>query len=426
MEDIHARLRRYGLMRGAAGLKPRPRRQQQSIEEVIPGEVVGTPHGPFFLGRRVYEPGTRHGNAVLSDLLGRPSAAAALARDPRLVDLDPERLAFLDVETTGLAGGTGTYCFLVGVGRFEGASFVLYQFFMRDFNEEHALLAALGELLDGLGAVVSFNGKAFDLPLIETRFILARQRPRLVDAPHLDLLGPARRIWKHRLPSCALSSLEVEVLGLQRAAGEIPGWAIPDVYLEYVRSGDVQQIARVFSHNAQDILSLVTLAMRLYSLVTDTPPGCDGLPGEDLYGLAGLMLDLDQAGRAGPASGCSCRAEALYARAASTCRSAAVRELARRDLAGLLKRQERRAEALPWWQALAADGAVYACEELAKHYEWHDADLPRAAGWTRQALALATDDLANPRREEVLQALSHRLARLEAKLSPDRSPVRNS
>jgi hypothetical protein len=401
---LREQLDRLGVTRGIAQLKPQPPRwRPRPIEELVPGEVVSTPEGAFFLRRQVFEPGYVHGTWPLSNLLAHsPAAGAALARDPRLGTLEPTSLAFLDVETTGLAGGTGTYCFLIGIGCFEGGRFVLYQIFMRTFHEERAQVAAAGRLLDRLAGVVSFNGKSFDMPLLETRFRMTRQPPRLVDGPHLDLLAPSRRIWKHRLESCALASLEREVLGVGRAEDDLPGYLIPEIWLDYVRSGDAEQVARVFRHNAEDILSLVSLANHLYTLLD----GRGSLPGEDQYGLAGLLVDLGQIDRA----------EALYAQAARSCRLPSVREQAMRDLAYLLKRAERRAEALPWWQELASADAVYACEELAKHYEWRDSDLGLAIEWTRRGITIAERDRDQLRRREALDALRHRLARLSAKM----------
>ncbi len=408
--DLHERLRRLGLQQGAGQIRPQPRRKGPRIEDLLPGEVVHTDHGPFFLHRETLELDYRHGDHALADLLAHTAhLPALLAQDGRWVDVDFQQVAFVDTETTGLAGGTGTYVFLVGVGVFEGERFTVHQFFMRDYGEEPALIHALGRLLDRLDAVVSFNGKSFDLPLLETRFILARQPPRLIGAPHLDLLPPARRFWKYRLESCALSSLETEILGVRRTGADIPGWLIPTLYQDYVRSGDAGEMPRVFYHNAQDILSLVTLAARMCDLLAAPLPVDSDVPGEDLYGLGRLHLDLGQADRA----------EAAYTQSAETCRSSAVREMAMRDLAYLLKRQERRHEALLWWQRLVETaGAVYACEELAKHYEWHDEDLAQAMVWTERGLALARAWPPSLRRREALAELEHRLERLKRKRPP--------
>jgi uncharacterized protein YprB with RNaseH-like and TPR domain len=403
------RLRRMGVHRGMDQVRPRRRRRGPAIEELLPGQIIDTGHGPFFLYREGHRLDTRHGHHALADLLAHPTQTAALlARDERLSGVDFRRMAFIDTETTGLAGGTGTYAFLVGVGVFEEDGFAIHQFFMRDYEEELSMLHALGGLLDGLQAVVSFNGKSFDLPLLETRFIMARQLPRLVDAPHLDLLPVARRFWKHRLDSCALSSLEAAVLGVRRTQDDVPGWLIPGLYVDYARSGDAREMPRIFYHNAQDILSLVTLTAQMCDLLSAPLPADAGVPGEDLYGLARLLHDLGQGDRA----------EAAFAQAALTCQSAPVREMAMRDLAYLLKRQERREEALHWWQELAQSAAaVYASEELAKHYEWHDADLAQAIAWTERGLALAKAWPPGPNRRDTLAGLEHRLERLNRKRS---------
>ena len=412
--DLGERLKRLGLHRGLGKVRSRPRRRGPAIEELLSGQIVDTDHGPFFLYREGHGLDARHGQHALADLLAHPQQAAALlARDERLSGVDFRRMAFIDTETTGLAGGTGTYAFLVGVGVFDEEGFSIHQFFMRDYDEELAMLHALGELLDGLEAVVSFNGKSFDLPLLETRFIMARQPPRLIDAPHLDLLPVARRFWKYRLDSCALSSLETEVLGVQRTEDDVPGWLIPGLYVDYARSGDSREMPRIFYHNAQDILSLVTLTARMCDLLSaPLPPDAD-VPGEDLYGLARLLNELGQ----------SDRAEAAFEQSALTSQSEQVREMAMRDLAYLLKRQERREEALPWWQQLVESRtSVYACEELAKHYEWQDADLAQAVAWTEQAIALTGAWALGSKRRDTLAQLEHRLERLNRKLSLAEEP----
>ena len=412
--ELRDKLKRMGVHRGMRQARSRRRRRGPAIETLLPGQVVDTDHGAFFLYREEHELDGRHGHHGLDDLLAHPPQnAALLARDERLANVDFQRMAFIDTETTGLAGGTGTYAFLVGVGVFKEDGFAIHQFFMRDYDEEPAMLHALGELLDGLEAVVSFNGKSFDLPLLETRFIMARQLPRLVEAPHLDLLPAARRFWKYRLDSCALSSLETEILGVQRTQDDVPGWLIPGLYVDYARSGDAREMPRIFYHNAVDILSLVTLAARMCELLSLPLPADVELPAEDLYGLARLLHDLGQ----------SDRAEAAFEQAALTSLGRPVREMAMRDLAYLLKRQERREEALPWWQELVeSESAVYACEELAKHYEWHDGDLSQAITWTERGIVLVKAWPSGPKRRDTLAEFEHRLERLNRKMAPADTP----
>src|SRR2546426_421355 len=211
-----------------------PRPAAPPAHEVLGGELVETGAGPLLVVRREYPLTHTHGREPLGPAFAAPLdllSAAARAETPAG---NSRGLLFLDTEATGLAGGTGTYTFLVGVGRLDGDRFIVEQYFMRDFDEEPALLAALVPLLEQAAGVVTFNGSAFDLPLIETRFVLARRRwpPRL---PHLDLLRPARRVFAPRCADCRLTTLEREVLGLERE-DDVPGALIPTLYFDFLRS----------------------------------------------------------------------------------------------------------------------------------------------------------------------------------------------
>src|SRR6266571_5373207 len=205
-----------------------PRPAAPPAYEVLGGELVETGAGPLLVVRREYPLTHTHGREPLGPAFTAPLdllSAVARAETPAG---DSRGLLFLDTETTGLAGGTGTYTFLVGVGRLDGDRFIVEQYFMRDFDEEPALLAAL-------------------VPLLETRFVLARRRwpPRL---PHLDLLRPARRVFAPRCADCRLTTLEREVLGLERE-DDVPGALIPPLYFDFLRSRRAAPLARVFDHN---------------------------------------------------------------------------------------------------------------------------------------------------------------------------------
>ncbi|MDE0123617.1 MAG: ribonuclease H-like domain-containing protein [Bryobacterales bacterium] len=195
-----------------------------------------------------------------------------------------KRWAFLDTETTGLAGGTGTCAFLVGVGSVESQGFRVRLFFMRDFDEEAAMLKALAEHLSRYQVLLTYNGKTFDAPLLETRFRMQRQRNPLAEMGHIDLLHPARRLWRERMSNCRLATLESEILGFRRR-GDIPGFLIPQRYFEFLRTRRGAGLRPVFFHNVRDIVSLACLGSVVMSSYSD--PGRAPLRhGQDLMGLA--------------------------------------------------------------------------------------------------------------------------------------------
>lgn len=174
-----------------------------------------------------------------------------------------EDIVFLDTETTGLSGGTGTYVFLLGTARIEGAELVLRQHLLRSLAAEREFVAAMRTELDAFRACASYNGKAFDLPILRTRVVLALRGELAVDESHLDLLHPARRLWRDRFGSTTLRQLEESVLDEPRGGDDIPGSLIPDAYFHYLRAGDESIIAPVLRHNARDVTSLVRIADRV-------------------------------------------------------------------------------------------------------------------------------------------------------------------
>ncbi len=228
------------------------------IDQALPGQWHDTVDGPCFAVERRFPVGQVRGPVHLGSVLHtRPSTLWDAGRTTGLRDIDARRLLFLDTETTGLSGGTGTYVFLVGVAYFceSGDEVVLRQYFLSDVSAERALLHALNDLFRDFTAVVTFNGKTFDWPLLETRFTYNRLRSVLRDPPHLDMLGPSRRLWRDRLESCSLETLESQVLGVRRGF-DVPGWRIPSLYFQYLRAGHIGHVLPVFEHNEHDLLTL--------------------------------------------------------------------------------------------------------------------------------------------------------------------------
>jgi len=341
----------------------------------------------------------------------RQSASA----DDRLAN--PSEWLFLDTETTGLAGGTGTYAFLVGIAWWDAGGLQVEQFFMRDHGEEHSLLLELSRRMAQRRVLVTFNGKSFDWPLLETRYLMTRAIAPRRPAAHLDLLHPARQLWRLRLGSVRLADLERHVLGPHRLGwdrrDDIDSALIPQLYFDYLRGGRPEPLVGVFRHNQMDLRGLAALAGKIFALLS-MAEAADGLEEQplDLYGLSRLLR------RRGEDS----IARALCERALSAGLPGAVSRAARRELALLAKRQRDFARANSLWQDLITESAdcTDAYEQLAVYYEHHAREHRKAAELTRNALAELRKaqrlGLVEPGRGRRLQGrLEHRLARLERK-----------
>ena len=434
-EDYLNKLRRLGVTKGARDLKPaqpktaddvrRPYSESASgnlsdteddrpeLGLLLPGgQVVQNEMGGCFVLDHVYPASFRHGSHELGDLVGLSAESIAGSnQDIKLLDLQIEDFLFLDTETTGLTGA-GTLAFLVGVGFFEKDStgnkvYVVRQYFLRDHGDEAAMLHLLAQLLATKAGLVTFNGRSFDVPLLDTRYLMNRLDDivgDLMSIPHIDLLQPARRLWRRRLRSCSLDSLEKKLLGVNRGQEDVPGWVIPGLYMDYLRSGDAREMVRVFYHNKLDMLSMVTLATKIARLIGQPDHAEHPL---DLFSLARWQIS----------QGRTTDAERNLQLVAGQDLPLEIFHLTLYELSMLLKRNERRSEAVDLWQQIAVTSFsdISAHVELAKHYEWHHPDLEKAQQWTQSAINLA-NRWQSTEAEMILSELQHRLARLERKL----------
>jgi hypothetical protein len=371
------------------------------IDEWMSGEVVETPHGTHFETEKLFERHRRHGSMEISSLAELPEDLLGSLSNGEAPRSNPSRWAFLDTETTGLAGGSGTYAFLIGVGRIAPDGFRVRQFFMRDFGEEPSLLWALEQHLEQFDVLVTYNGKSYDQPLLETRFRMARRRPPFVRLAHLDLLHGARRLWKLRLETCRLVDLESQILGVLRE-GDLPGEMIPYVYFEFLRTRQAWRVVPVFHHNVMDIVTLACLT-GIVPLAFRAPAEAPLTHGADLIGLARWLLRAER------------HEEALNLLRRAVERGLADHLLFRAlwEIALLEKKLGRESEALAAFNELAASRNPYrvaALEELAKHYEHGERNHAAALEFTRSALAL-----------EDTSALRHRAGRLKRRLDAPRT-----
>jgi uncharacterized protein YprB with RNaseH-like and TPR domain len=406
MEDVQlqlAELRRRIAHIGRASDLPRPaeRRRDTSnrhaIQEFMSGEVVKTSLGEHFETERLWERHRRHGSVDIADLAELPDDLLTPLSDGAVTPANPVKWAFLDTETTGLAGGTGTYAFLIGVGSIDASGFRLRQFFMRDYGEEPSLLHRLHEYLAPFDVLITYNGKAYDQPLLETRFRMSRARHPFDRLQHLDLLFGARRLWKLRLDSCRLVDLENQILGVERE-GDLPGEMIPYCYFDFLRTKQAFKVVPIFHHNAIDILSLACLTA-IVPFAFRRPEDAAIRHGADLIGLSRW---LEKSGR-------DDEALRLLRRAVDLGLPDALLFRALWDTAALERRAGRHDASLALIAELAEGRNPYrarALEALAKHYEHRERNYAMALEFTRTALSVAESPACRKREERLRKRMA--------------------
>jgi uncharacterized protein YprB with RNaseH-like and TPR domain len=376
------------------------------VASALGGRRVSTAFGECMVIDRRYESdrwhgGIRIGDCSLDDLEG------LRVLDPGLSDVAPRRTVFIDLETTGLSGGAGTMAFLVGCGYFDLGAFQVRQFLLLSHAGERALLAAVAEFFEGADLIVTYNGKTFDVPVMETRWMFHRMEMPLGGVPHFDMLHPARRLWKHDEQGCRLSTLERTLFDVRRV-GDVPGLEIPSRFFGFVRSGDPRPLEPVLEHNRIDLVSLAAVTARAVRLARDGHDAC-----RNCAEALALGKVFDKAEHFS-------RAEACYRYAAQSPDSF-VRADALYRLAVRLRRDRRFADAAAVWRELMefteprgmrrgilGQLRQVAVEALAIHQEHRAKDLAGA-----RELALTAWEEAGTRSQEV----RHRLDRLERKLS---------
>lgn len=315
-----------------------------------------------------------------------------ISRRTRAALENPEKWLFLDTETTGLAGGTGTYAFLVGLAWWDAGGLQVEQLFMRDFAEEHSVLYQLAARLAERPVLVTFNGKTFDWPLLENRFRMTRAIPVPSLAAHLDLLHPARALWKFRLGTVRLTDLEREVLNPTLLGwcrqGDVSSKFIPQFYFDYLRGGPPEPLLGVARHNQMDLRGLGALFGKINALLSETNAE-EELHGLDLFGLSKFLHRRGDKGRA----------QVACAQAVDLGLPVEFHSRAQYDLAQMAKRKGEHQRAAELWHDILADSsdAIHACEQLAIHYEKRVKDYERALEFAHRARKLwrAQADLAS-------------------------------
>jgi len=384
------------------------------VADALGGRRVSTRFGECLVIDRRYESdrwhgGIRIGDCELADTDGLtlldPALRACESRSPKTV--------FIDLETTGLSGGAGTLAFLVGCGYFDLGAFQVRQFLLTSHAGERALLAAVADFFDEADLIVTYNGKTFDVPVMETRWSFHRMELPLDGVPHFDMLHPARRLWKNRLgdgyedAGCRLSTLERTLFDVERV-GDVPGFDIPARFFGFVRSGDARPLEPVLEHNRIDLVSLAAVTAHAVRLTQNGHEACrtcaEALALGRIYERAGHFERADACYRgAAESPEPPVRAEALYRLAVRLRRARRFEDAAAlwRELLDLTEPRHRRS-------GLLGDLRKVAIEALAIHHEHRAKDL---AGARELALAFL-EESAGPAAK-----VRHRIARLDRKLA---------
>jgi len=412
---LHQKLSRAAALRPAIAVSSRGRPEElpaaaEELARMVAAQPQRNTHGEYLVVRRWFDGHeSPQDRAPLATSLGR-----LLGEVPKEA-LDPDQWLFLDTETTGLAGGSGTYAFLVGLAWWDAGGLEVEQLFLRDYSEEHAVLEALAARMAERRVLVTFNGRSFDWPLLETRYRMTRRISPASPAAHLDLLHPARQLWRLKLGSVRLMELERHVLGAidWHREEDIPGAMIPQAYFSYLRGGGPQALSKVFRHNQMDLRGLAALAARVLRLVAD-PAGAssDAL---ELYGLSRLVQ------RRGSGE----LARRLYELALGAGLPEEADRAARRELARLAKREQDFGRATELWEDILGEtrDGLDAYEQLAMYYERRARAPEHALELTRQALdalraAWQRGNLPPAAYRRLRSRLSRRLERLERRAAP--------
>jgi len=379
---------RRRLQRVAAG-EPRRKPKPKGISEQTLAARLGG-HGAGDGVIRIHErlsPAATHGDFPLFD----PALHQALSLCSGGEDGIPRACVFMDTETTGLAGGTGTLVFLLGMARFSGGALEICQILLTGFRGEGAMLREARNFLRDTDTLVTFNGRSFDSPLLAARYRLAGMADPFAPLRHVDLLHPTRRTFKNCWPDCRLQTAERRLLGVERI-GDLPGSEAPRAWFDWVRHGRDESLSAVCSHNRLDLLSLAVLPGALQRSHADP----------EASGANVLACARHYCRSLGHGSGEGDGEQPMF-EYLRRYRSSLDRD-GQLELARLARRRGEWLLAVDLWQQLAAEGLPVAIEHLAKYYEHQQRDYERALEATSRLLAGAPHDRQYRRRETRLQA----------------------
>lgn len=405
MESMAERLKSLGF-KNAVSISQKAVAHQTSLEDALAARVVQNSLGEFVIKDVIYPLNYQHGIVSLTNQVVTDTIRRAGKIDSNTSSLD--KLLFIDTETTGLSGGAGNFAFMVGYGRFTIEGFLLSQLIIRDPGEEPAMLLHLMNSIDDDTIFVSFNGKSFDIPLLQNRLIINRLPKKLREHQHLDMLHISRKLWRRSLDSCALKDLETAIIKFERTSEDVPGWMIPDIYFAFLRTGEPSGLKEVVYHNSQDILSLAALFIHVTNML-ETNISIDNIAVNDLIAIGRIYWDL----------GSLETSVKIFQSILPRLRDGEQKVLVNSMLARYYKRVGILDKSIGHWQAAGQMGDISACIELAMYYEHKIKDYSQASHWCEKALEIYYTGVNNISQPRQLLSLRKRLVRLQQKRRKD-------
>jgi uncharacterized protein YprB with RNaseH-like and TPR domain len=413
-ESLSDRLKALGFVPAANIQKNDQPLSQFDFAKILNAERLINQFGESFIVINKYPLDYQHGK-VNFKTTSEISALSTAARVNTADGTGLQNLLFLDTETTGLSGGTGTLAFLIGLGYFSEDGFVLKQLILQDPSKEPAMLLELLNILDSYSGIVTYNGKGFDAPLLRSRLVLNRfPVDRFQELSHFDLLYLSRRIWKNRLPSRALQDLEHEILEIPRTEDEVPGWMIPEIYFNFQRTNDPTPLKGVVYHNGMDILSLAALFLYL-STSLENIHQVEKFDPIDYFSLGQIYFD----------NGMKEFAEKIFL--TSYVQDKLPKDLRLKLLHNLSSMKKSRGDydqAMIYWEEGAKYEEIESILEIAKYYEHQKKEYSSALSWTEKAIFyLEKTGYHNYQNKLLAKELLKRKDRLLTKIEKDISHV---
>ncbi len=402
-KDLRDYLRKYSRYEYEEYLDSQPK----SINEIVDGFYLNTAFGKIFVAKKEYLLDYYHGDIPLKSYLNQsPKSLALITKNDEINKLDLRKAVFIDTETTGLAGGTGTAVFLVGLLFFKNNEFQVRQYLMQDFNEELAMLSAVKEIFKNFEFIVSYNGKAFDIPLLSTRYLINRMSDKHLNLPHVDLLFPSRFLFKKDLPNCRLKTIEKKVLGIwEDRIGDIDSSLIPHIYFNFLNTKDARILKSVLQHNIIDLVSLVTLTAKLSSTIKNYND--IDLSHNQIRALTKIFYKKKEFNNA----------EKLILKAIQNADTKEDLEKCKIWYGFILKKMKRFGDSAKIFEELALDGIneIEIYRQVAIHQEHRNKNYKKAINFCIKSLKIMQDEYYIRRRDYYINDIKYRLSRLYRK-----------